>query len=493
MQKCILPFVRTLILSYCNFATSFVFTHHELPMQLRLAHGNDQVNDVLKHIHPISEHQSNSYKELINLIPKNVQVVLIGEGTHGTQEFFEIRSDITRCLIEKYGFDAVLCEGDVQPFIELNRYVTSDAAFTQTILDDRELLSDLFSPHFPDWMWSNVPMAHFVTWLKQINKRRETKVPVQLLGIDMQCPFDSMDFIIEQLYDIGENVLAAFAEEQYATLLGFRPDTRKYGDALFGHRLPSQEISVKRVLHTLMEKNVNIDFLVQDNESNVLATRWFEILENAHAVVASEMYHRCRIYPGYVETWNGRSVAFLQSIGRIMKHISKMKMSEKNDCFTNTPQVKVIVWAHNSHVGDMSATGYSSQGQTSLGQLCRGTFGEDSVFLIGMTTYCGSVRAAQADRTGGCWRGKGEVQSLTRALGDSHEYVLHSKGGSVFGLPLQISKQDEQSMFNCHRNERFVGSCYLQHTELRSHYTRCDLVQQFDYVFHVDNSTALTV
>lgn len=165
---------------------------------------------VLQYIHPLTKLQNHSFQEITNLLPKSVEVVLIGEGTHGTQEFFDIRSDITRCLIEHHNFDAVVCEGDVFPFIELNRYVTYDAVRTKSRDEVRGLLSELFSDHFPYWMWSNKPMAEFVIWLNEFNSNHNARTPVQLIGMDIQDPFGSMDFIFHQLNAMGEYSLATY-------------------------------------------------------------------------------------------------------------------------------------------------------------------------------------------------------------------------------------------------------------------------------------------
>lgn len=490
-----LPIYALALILWCSSVASFVIFDHApfSKILLRSSYSETAIDEITKHAHPLSKLQYNSYKDLINVIPENTKVVLIGEGTHGTQEFFEIRAEITRSLIEHHGFDAVICEGDVLPFMKLNRYVTSNSSSTQTTLQVRDMLTELFCHHFPDWMWCNTPMAGFVVWLKGYNNDRSNH-PVRLLGMDIQHPFDSMDFVMEQLNALNEHSLEAFATEQYATLNKFRPNARKYGDAIFGNKMPSQEMAVRQVFEKMLD---SYNHLFQRRKSSgdysPNASIWYEILENSRAVVASESYHRKRIYPGHVTTWNERSLAFMATVDRIVGHI------DSSDYEAIVP-LKVIVWAHNSHVGDMSATGYSSFGQTNLGQLCREHYGLDSVYLIGMTTFKGTVRAAFADKAGRCWQGKGEVQTITEALKNSHESVLHSVASNVhhifgensFGLSPKSCKKEVQSLFSSPLNERFIGSCYLRNSESVSHYSVCDLASQFDYVFHIDESTALS-
>ena len=551
-------------------------------------------NNVPQHIlHPLSELRRNSYKSLLQLIPPSTQIVLIGEGTHGTEEFVRIRSEVTQCLLLQgnggytihhdddgggsIDYHAIVCEGDVQPFFKLNEFVTmatipktttaaaallrengntTDNPPTLNNTGIRTMLSQLLSHRFPDWMWSNVPMAEFVYWLQSFNNKNDNSItasngneimqmqtpnvelpssmqsntitnqppsknnkssslpPVQLLGMDIQSPFTSMECIIQELTAMGQEELSTLANTCYAPLYQFRSShIRKYGDAVYGNKVPSQESNVKCVLDALLEK---FDDGVAFRE---LAQTRFEILEHAHAIVASEAYHRQRIYPGHAATWNLRTRAFMDSILRTMDHIRqwKNKVSISKNCEFNVEEgnnlpVRLIVWAHNSHVGDMRSTGYSSLGQVSLGQLCRETFGEDGVFVIGMTTHEGEVRAAYADRQGSCWHGCGEVRTLTKSLDDSHEYALHVaasdvgcvRGELAFGM--ETKRQSEKgtdsknsgndctvSCFDCSRNERFVGSCYLPQTEMMSHYAMCNLAGQFDYIFHVDVSSALTI
>jgi erythromycin esterase-like protein len=190
------------------------------------------------------------------------------------------------------------------------------------------------------------------------------------------------------------------------------------------------------------------------------------------------------------------------SILRSLDHINNLRAVDGNSEMHPSPP-SLVVLAHNSHCGDQRSTGYASLGQISLGQLCRETFGDDNIFLIGMTTYEGTVRAAHADRQGACYKGRGEVMRLKKAIVGSHEKILHSIAETMpceeqaFGIYLRGMRVGDVgtniNSFNCYRPERFVGSCYLPQTEMMSHYTDCNLSTQFDYIIHVDNSSAITV
>jgi len=457
-------------------------------------------NDIT--IHSLSELQSTTYRSLLNIINPSIKVVLIGEGTHGTQEFCSIRSEISKILIEEYGFNAILCEGDVQPFYELNQLVSSsgsnkDAAATDYImpgdvlqLDDHDeissTLSKLFENSFPSWMWSNQPMAEFISWLQTYN--RSFYNDVQLIGMDIQSPFDSIEYIIHKLSKLGEVVLVDYVSECYAPLLKYQStNIRGYGNDVYANKIRSQETAVKGALGALVDRYnaLKSEIVDDDDKTRHFQNKWYQIINNAHVIVASEAYHRQRIYPGHTVTWNVRTRAMMDSILRCINQLNKDTTYNDNK---STP--RLIVWAHNSHIGDMRSTGYSSLGQISLGQLCRETFGSDNVFLIGMTTYEGSVRASYADKQGACWEGSGQVMELKKALDDSHESILHSIAKKYDEQAFGIYLKENQDLFNSERLERFVGSCYLPQTEMMSHYTQCNMAMQFDYIFHVDQSTA---
>lgn len=430
---------------------------------------------------PLSELQRTSYDTLLqSIIPSSAHIVLIGEGTHGTEEFFRTRSELTKQLVQRCGFDAVICEGDVRPFFKLNKL----SAATDNIRDN---LGEIFESHFPDWMWNNVPMSEFVSWMK---KRSQQQLPkLLLIGMDIQSPFDSIDYITQQLLEMDEIELATVAKERYATLNSFRPNIRRYGDAVYANRVPSQESGVQEVVNALSER-------FGDNYDSIT----FELLQNARAVAASETYHRQRILPGHTAAWNKRSEAFMDCILRSREYVSHAKQRE-SCCNQESNPSKIIIWAHNSHIGDMRSTGYASLGQVSVGQLCREMFGKEGVFLIGFTSYEGTVRAAHTDRRGACFEGKGEVLVLNKGLEDSHEAHLHDIvinmkqeiGEAAFGLNLRNTDHNIVSSFDCNCFERFIGSCYLPQTEMMSHYTRCNLANQFDFLFHVDKSSAITV
>lgn len=478
---------------------------HRLP-SLRNKGPFDRCNIIVKaadvDIDLLSDLRRTSYDDLLRRIPPSVRIVLIGEGTHGTEEFVRIRSEVTQCLVQNQGFNAIVCEGDIQPFFMVNKFVTENQAPIGGALDQetlhadiRFMLCNLFSCRFPDWMWSNANFADFVSWLKLYNCDNPNPFPVHLLGMDIKSPFGSIDYIIEQLSRLGEESLSAVVKDLYTPLLEYRKNIRSYGSDVYGNRISSQEKAVKMALDAVQSMGVGDE------------PTWFQLVQNAQAIVASEAYHRQRIYPGHTSTWNLRTESMMDFLSRIIEYIDRMSSCSTAETLKEGQSpARLVVWAHNSHIGDMRSVGYASLGKIGLGQLCREQFGEDGVFLVGMTTYQGTVRAAHADRQGACWKGNGEVMKLKEAIPSSHESVLHSVATDTkslcdelaFGMYLRGSKDlsvgyDKMISLNCDREERFVGSCYLPQTEMVSHYTRCSMNTQFDYIFHVDESSAIIV
>ena len=174
-------------------------SHQQINPNFLLYMHHQHYNDVT--IHPLSNLQSTWYKELLNKVSSNIKIVLIGEGTHGTQEFNSMRSEITKILIEECGFNTVLCEGDVQPFYELNRLVSSSSSCKDATSANKQddvseqgdhdeissTLSKLFENRFPNWMWSNQPMVEFISWLRTFNTNaRQSNNDIQLIGMDIQ-------------------------------------------------------------------------------------------------------------------------------------------------------------------------------------------------------------------------------------------------------------------------------------------------------------------
>jgi erythromycin esterase-like protein len=408
-------------------------------------------------------------------------VIMMGDATHGTEEFYQIRSALTKALLDDDSFaaSAVLIEGDVAPFIQINRHVLNDDTPMRKFPKQR----------FPTWMWDNNVTRDFIEWLRKHNSGRSKKT--HLMGMDIFCLFESMDDVIEYLERIGHDD-AYKARQCYESLLSFRPDPKMYAQAVFNDEIESQEHNVKSVMEILERLRQGLDkknaHTNVDKGSQLLEL--FYSLQNARAIVAGEAYFRLSSSDP-VAMWNLRDKAFLETIENTISFLKESQQEEGN----SSMPVRLIVWAHNSHVGDVRATDHVSKGYTNLCQLCRENPGKDRVLGIGMTGYQGRVRASKD------WGGADEVMRLAPAFEGSHEFLLHTiarrRGDNVIGFAFQGSGQlvdkSAQELFGMDRVERFVGVSYKPEMELQSHYNICDLSQQFDFLIHVDHSTELRV
>eukprot|EP00978_Attheya_sp_CCMP212_P030180 scaffold110004_cov33-Attheya_sp.AAC.3 len=440
----------------------------------------------------------------------DAQVVLIGEATHGTEEFYQIRAELTKTLLKKDGFDAVLCEGDFPPFFELNRYVGGAPPFKDLPRSSlpketpsAQVAFEGFQERFPQWMWQNDVMYEFVQWLREFNSARKNQTcPVQLLGLDIYSMFQSMDEVLSYLKETmtQEDGLVSTprrfkeARQRYATLNCFRPEAQDYFRAIYQDLVSSQSHNVTKVLAKLCQEQRRLDQIPGDGQE------LFNAIQNARVVSCAEAYYRELILGGDV-TWNIRDTAFLEAIVETMTYIQAQKKRQAPP-HLSSKKARVIVWAHNSHVGDARASLESTKsGKLTLGQLCRETFGKENVFIFGFSTHDGFVRAAKE------WGGNDSIMQLNPSFENSVEYLLHTaaitRGEKSFGYLLRSNgggglssgKVDEaaKEILSNDMIQRFVGVNYIRWNELRSHYTMCRMSEQYDFILHVDRTSALRV
>jgi protein-L-isoaspartate(D-aspartate) O-methyltransferase len=398
-----------------------------------------------------------------NLLPscQDASLLLLGDATHGTQEFYQLRRDITQALEARVS--AVVVEGDVGPLTLLNRHVLGQQGVSPTSVWDSN--SDNPSSSF---LWRNNVMLDFVEWLRDYNAQQTTTTnKIQLWGMDIYSLFTSMDLVVDYLERTASPRIQQEAHLCYSTLQTFRPNPQAYQRAIFARVVPSQQECVERVLQLVLQQGQS------------LSQAWLEALLNARAVVAGEAYFRLLgsttdRHEASVTTWNLRDDAMLQMLQDIRKFIPSSMM--------------IVVWAHNSHVGDMRAQ-YKRNGYRNLGQLCRQGF--ERVYSVGMTTHRGTVRASRNGGDGA------HVMMLKPALESSHESVLHRlairQHQTILGLSFHGGFSAAQQLFHVPRLQRFVGITYTPEREVPAHYHICDLTEEFDYIIHVDRSTALLV
>ncbi|XXQ35295.1 Erythromycin esterase [Plasmodiophora brassicae] len=417
------------------------------------------------------------------------RVVLMGEETHGTEEFYQLRSDLTKALIDREGFTAVLCEADFPAFYELNRFVGGAPPFR----DLHKQMSEKEGPtieqameklkaRFPVWMWRNHVLKGLAEWMRQHNAGRPAgSRPVMLLGLDIYSMFDSAHEVIAYLDQVDTD-LGNMARRQYGALGTFRPEAADYCRAIYTGKIASQAPQVARMLATLYENRMKCLDVPGDGDE------YFAALQNARVVGEAEEYYR-NSYMGGNVTWNIRDSAMVKMIAETLAF--------QEDKGEGRP-ARVLVWAHNSHVGDAMATEHHEQRQHNIGRLVRQQFGYDDSFIIGFSTYTGTVRAARQ------WNGKDFVMDLNESLPLSAGALLHRAGQRAktndFAVltrtndrehPLSDEQQAARDALCAERLERFVGVQYIKRTERQSHYAYCRMGEQFDLIIHVDTTSAV--
>lgn len=384
----------------------------------------------------------------------DARLVLIGEASHGTSEFYRMRAEITKALIEKKGFDFVAVEADWPDAYRIHDYVTHRKR-------DEPHDWEAFS-RFPTWMWRNVETLDFIHWLRDFNlRRRQPDRQAGFFGLDLYSLFTSLNAVLKYLDQVDPQA-AATARVRYGCLTPWEGDPATYGRAILTGRYRSCETDVVNMLRDLASRR--IDASVKDGEE------LFNAQLNARLVANAEEYYRIMYY-GSDESWNHRDTHMFDTLRLLLNRHGKGS--------------KAVLWEHNSHLGNAAATQFGKHGQINVGQLCRQAFGDD-VYAIGQGTDHGTVAAASH------WEGPMEIKRVQPALPDSYERLMHLTEMECFFLPLTKSRHPQLvSALAQRRLERAIGVIYRPDTERASHYFDASLPQQFDEWIWFDETSAV--
>lgn len=410
--------------------------------------------------HPLTG-EAGDYDPLLTLIG-TARFALLGEASHGTHEFYRERAEITKRLIEEKGFSAVAIEGDWPDAWRINRYVRGDS-------DDLDAVEALAGfRRFPTWMWRNTEMVAFVEWLRAHNQALPKGEPrVGLYGIDLYSLRASMKAVVRCLEAL-DPAAAEAARSRYACFDRFGESGQVYG-FMTGQK-GAGSCREQAVTQLLALQRRTVDSLSWSGSSD--DEEIFNAQQNARVVKAAEEYYRT-MFLAEVSSWNLRDRHMAESLEALIAHLER-----------HGALAKVVVWAHNSHLGDARATEMGARGELNLGQLMRERHGRD-VVSVGFTTYAGTVTAASE------WDAPAERKSVRPALPDSYEALFRKVGGGRFLLPLTPGSEAAQLLRNA-RSERAIGVIYRPDTERRSHYFRARLADQFDAILHFDDTRAVT-
>lgn len=383
------------------------------------------------------------------------RIVMLGEATHGTAEFYDARTEITVDLVARHGFNIVAVEAD-----------WSDAAAYNRIIHGRPATEPGLSPpftRFPRWMWRNDETFHLLTRLRDINRAGDGGGRASFHGLDIYGLNGSIEAVLRYL-DRVDPAAAAVARERYACLTPWRSDPIEYARMAASSIFHSCQDEASKMLVELLRNR--LEYMQRDGAA------FFDAEQNARVVAGAEEYYRT-MYRGSTDSWNLRDEHMFETLERLLDH--------------NGPDSKAVVWAHNSHVGDARATEMGQvREEHNIGQLARQRWG-DEVALIGFGTDIGTVAATTS------WDGPMEIKRLRSAREGSYEACCRDTGLPAFLLDLTPDQQpDVLDLLSEPRLERAVGVIYRPDTELISHYFSADLTRQFDAWVWYEETNAVT-
>ena len=378
----------------------------------------------------------------------DARVVLLGECTHGTSEFYRARAAITQRLVTQHGFRIVAIEGDWPDAAELDRYVRARKPWGER---------DAFV-NFPRWMWRNREFADCLGALRDWNATRPDEDRVAIRGLDVYSLDASISAVLDYL-DRVDPEAATLARERYACLSPFVGRPQIYGAQAVRSGKTCEDDVVRQLMDLLDER---LAYSMKDGDA------FFDAEQNARVVCSAEKYYRA-MFHGSVTSWNLRDSHMFSTLRRLLDQ--------------GGPTAKAIVWAHNSHIGNAGATAMGERGEFNIGQLCRDHFGRE-VVAIGFATSTGMVMAADE------WGGPAKVKRVIPARPDSWERVFEDTGAPA-SLTVWRTNDDLREALDHVRLERAIGVIYRPETERWSHYFEANLARQFDALVWLRHTSAV--
>ena len=378
------------------------------------------------------------------------KVVLLGEATHGTSEFYRMRARITRALIERKGFSVVAVEADWPDAGRIDHYVRHrDAASAEWKAFTR----------FPEWMWRNAEVEEFVEWLRRRNAGLPYEERASFHGLDLYSLYTSIHAVLHYLEGVDPQA-ARVARSRYGCLTPWESDPATYGRMALAGRYRECETDVAAMLSDMLRKRA--DYSARDGE------RFADAVHNARVVANAERYYRVMYY-GAEESWNLRDRHMFETLEELLR--------------ARGPRARAVVWEHNSHIGDARHTEMSARGELNLGQLCREKYGA-AAYLVGFGTDSGTVAAADD------WDGPMKIKDVRPSHAESYERQCHESAVASFFLPLNQDQELRRQLL-VPRLERAIGVIYRPQTELASHYFQAVLPLQFDEYCWFDRTSAV--
>ncbi len=398
-----------------------------------------------------------SYDALVDRA-RGKRLVLLGEASHGSHEFYAERAAISRRLIEELAFDAIAVEADWPDAYRVNRYVRGDSP------DDNADDALAGFRRFPQWMWRNEDVIELVDWLRVRNAAYPDFEHAGFYGVDLYSLHASIEQVLGYLEKVDPEA-AVRARERYSCFDNFGSAPQEYGYATS----LGAESCEEGVVRQLVDLQRNARRYVNGFRANG-ADEHFMAEQNARLVQNAERYYRS-MFRGRVSSWNLRDTHMAETIDALLAHLGR-----------DGHESKLIVWAHNSHVGDARATEMGARGEINVGQIVRERY-PGAVLSVGFTTHAGEVTAARD------WDAPSEPRAIVPSLPNSIERLFHDAGVGTFYLDL--AAPDVRRALREPRLERAIGVIYRPDTERATHYFKARVSDQFDAIVHIDETTAV--
>lgn len=413
--------------------------------------------------HAVGGHPSD-YDALLSSIG-DARIVLLGEDTHGTREFYIERARITRRLIEERGFSGVVIEADWSETRPLRAAVAGQG-------DASAIDHSLHAfRRFPQWMWSNTDFRDFARWLRGYNLSRRSGSPVTIHGMDLYDVQGSAIAVLNSLSGIDPEA-AARARSNYGCLESTR--TREALIATGAPQWPDIDCdeAVQIPLTELMTGSEG------SGAMNIGNDEFVDVLQHARIVRNGEEYLRA-MHRGREDAWDLRDTHMASTIDLLISHLDAVSSSRS----------RLVVWAHNAHVGDIRATSRGTSrgksGRISLGQLLRERYPDDT-FIVGLMTAIGTVRAALE------WAGPDNAMRLSTPLPTSHAALLQRTRMRQFYVIPGDDMSASIDAFGQPRLQRGIGVRYVKRFERPGgHYYSARLRDQYDAVLFIERTRAL--
>lgn len=385
---------------------------------------------------------------LVHRISKK-RIVMLGEASHGTKDFYDWRRQISLDLIKNHGFQFIAVEGDWPACQNIHHFITNS--------DNTDAISVMNSfSRWPTWMWANAEILDLMDELREWNDTTDNSIGFH--GLDVYSLFESMDFVLETLKEFDQETYRR-ARDLYSCFDPYLRDERAYARSLYRHPEGCEKqvaLALKEVLRTNLQQDQIID-----------------VSQNARIVKNAERYYHSMLTQDE-DSWNVRDRHMMETLEMLLGHYG--------------PEAKGIVWAHNTHIGDYRGTDMLISGQVNIGGLAREQFGQDQVALVGFSTYQGEVIAS------GVWDGPVETMTIPRGRPGSLEDELHQACEDIGHTDyiLDCEELDDQSPFHEWIGHRAIGVVYRPEHERRGNYVPTCLAKRYDHLIYIDYTHALT-